>query len=92
MSMQSLEREILAEAKEVTGNKKLKLKDTMEWSPNRQKRRPKMFWRIVRPLVALIGACLFPIAILAVPISILVGEIKEINAWIDKQMKKDLED
>jgi len=30
--MQSLEREILAEAKEITGNKKLKMKDIMEWS------------------------------------------------------------
>jgi len=30
--MQSLEREILAEAKEVTGNKRLKIKDLMEWS------------------------------------------------------------
>ena len=32
MSMQSLEREILAEAKEVTSNKKLRMKDIMEWS------------------------------------------------------------
>ena len=32
MSMQSLEREILREAKEVTGNKKLRMKDIMEWS------------------------------------------------------------
>lgn len=32
MSMQSLEREILAEAKKVTGNKKLRMKDIMEWS------------------------------------------------------------
>lgn len=32
MSMQSLEREVLAEAKEVTGNKKLRMKDIMEWS------------------------------------------------------------
>ena len=32
MSMQSLEREILAEAKEVVGNKKLRMKDIMEWS------------------------------------------------------------
>lgn len=31
MSMQSLERAILAEAKIVTGNKKLKMKDIMEW-------------------------------------------------------------
>lgn len=30
--MQSLEREILTEAKEVTGNKKLRMKDIMEWS------------------------------------------------------------
>ena len=32
MSMQSLEKAILAEAKEVTGNKKLRMKDIMEWS------------------------------------------------------------
>ena len=32
MSMQSLKRAILAEAKEVTGNKKLRMKDIMEWS------------------------------------------------------------
>jgi len=32
MSEQSLERAVLAEAKEVTGNKKLKMKDIMEWS------------------------------------------------------------
>ena len=31
MSMRSLESEILAEAKTVTGNKKLRLKDIMEW-------------------------------------------------------------
>lgn len=32
MSMQSLERAILVEAKEVTGNKKLRMKDIIEWS------------------------------------------------------------
>lgn len=32
MSMQSLERAILAEAKKITGNKKLRMKDIMEWS------------------------------------------------------------
>ena len=32
MSMQSLERAILAEAKEVTRNPKLRMKDIMEWS------------------------------------------------------------
>jgi len=32
MSMQSLERAILVEAKEVTGNKKLRMKDIMEWT------------------------------------------------------------
>lgn len=32
MSMQSLERAILAEAKEVVGNKKLRMKDILEWS------------------------------------------------------------
>ena len=32
MSMQSLERVILAEAKEVTGIKKLRMKDIMKWS------------------------------------------------------------
>lgn len=32
MSMQSLERAILIEAKEVIGNKKLRMKDIMEWS------------------------------------------------------------
>ena len=31
MSMQSLERAVLAEAKKVTGNKKLRMKDIMEW-------------------------------------------------------------
>jgi len=32
MSIQSLERAILIEAKEVTRNKKLRMKDIMEWS------------------------------------------------------------
>lgn len=32
MSMQSLERAVLAEAKEVTSNKKLRMKDIVEWS------------------------------------------------------------
>ena len=32
MSMASLEREIWAELKKVTGNNKLKIKDIMEWS------------------------------------------------------------
>ncbi len=32
MGMPELEREILAEAKTVTGNSKLKMKDIMEWS------------------------------------------------------------
>ena len=32
MGMQSLKRAILAEARIVTGNKKLKMKDIMEWS------------------------------------------------------------
>lgn len=31
MSMQGLERAILREAKEITGNKKLKMKDIVEW-------------------------------------------------------------
>ena len=31
MSTQSLEREVLEEAKIVTGNKKLRMKDIMEW-------------------------------------------------------------
>lgn len=32
MSMKTLERAILTEAQKVTGNKKLKMKDIMEWS------------------------------------------------------------
>jgi len=32
MTMASLEREILAEAKIIVGNKKLRMKDIMEWS------------------------------------------------------------
>ena len=32
MSMATLEREILAEAKEVTGKKNLRMKDILEWS------------------------------------------------------------
>lgn len=40
MSMQSLEREVLAEAKEVTGNKKLRMKDIMEWSTGEIKAQP----------------------------------------------------
>ncbi len=32
MSMQTLERAVLAEARTVTGNKKLRMKDIMEWS------------------------------------------------------------
>lgn len=32
MGMREMEREILAEAIKVTGNKKLKMKDIMEWS------------------------------------------------------------
>ena len=32
MGMKELEREILAEARTVTGNEKLKMKDIMEWS------------------------------------------------------------
>ena len=32
MSMQTLEKAVLAEARIVTGNKKLKTKDIMEWS------------------------------------------------------------
>ena len=32
MSMRDFEREILAEAKSVTGNKKLRMKDICEWS------------------------------------------------------------
>ncbi len=32
MSIQSLEQEILVEAREITGNKKLRTKDIMEWS------------------------------------------------------------
>ena len=39
--MQSLEREILAEAKEVTGNKKLRMKDIMEWSTGKVKEFPE---------------------------------------------------
>jgi hypothetical protein len=35
--MQSLERKILAELKEVSGNKKLRLKDIMEWSTGKVK-------------------------------------------------------
>ncbi len=38
--MQSLEREILVEAKEVTGNKKLRTKDIMEWSTGEIKAQP----------------------------------------------------
>ena len=40
MSMQSLSREVLAEAKEVTGNKKLRMKDIMEWSTGEVKAQP----------------------------------------------------
>lgn len=32
MSMRSLEKAVLEEAKEITGNKNLKMKDIMEWS------------------------------------------------------------
>ncbi len=32
MSIQSLERAVLAEAKKVTGNNKLRMKDILEWS------------------------------------------------------------
>lgn len=41
MGLQSLEREILAEAKEVTGNKKLRMKDIMEWSTSKVKEFPE---------------------------------------------------
>jgi len=37
MSMKELEAAILAEAKEITGNKKLRLKDLMEWSSGKVK-------------------------------------------------------
>lgn len=37
MGRRELEREILAEAKEVTGNKKLKMKNIMEWSTGKVK-------------------------------------------------------
>lgn len=37
MSMVSLERAILAEAKKVTGNSKLRMKDIMEWSTGKIK-------------------------------------------------------
>lgn len=40
MSMQSLEKAILAEAKTVVGNKKLKMKDIMEWSTGEVKPEP----------------------------------------------------
>lgn len=46
MSTQSLERAILAEAKEVTGNKKLRMKDIMEWSTGEIKAQAdeKLYW------------------------------------------------
>ncbi len=37
MGIQSLEQEVLAEAKIVTGNKKLRMKDIMEWSTSKIK-------------------------------------------------------
>ena len=40
MSMKSLETAILAEAKTVTGNKKLRMKDIMEWSTGEVKPEP----------------------------------------------------
>lgn len=40
MSMASLERAIIEEAKIVTGNKKLRLKDLMEWSSGEIKPEP----------------------------------------------------
>ena len=41
MTMQTLERAILAEAKKVTGNQKLKMKDIMEWSSGEIKEFPE---------------------------------------------------
>lgn len=40
MSMKTLEREILAELKTITGNNKLKMKDIMEWSTGEIKALP----------------------------------------------------
>ena len=40
MSMKTLERDILAEAKIVTGNKKLRMKDILEWSTGPLKKLP----------------------------------------------------
>lgn len=40
MSMQTLEREILVESKNVTGNKKLRMKDILEWSSGPIKKQP----------------------------------------------------
>jgi len=37
MGIRDLERAILAEAKNVTGNKKLRMKDIMEWSTGKVK-------------------------------------------------------
>ena len=37
MSMATLEREILLELKEVSGNKKIKMKDVMEWATSEVK-------------------------------------------------------
>lgn len=37
MGMKQLEAAVLAEAKEVTGNKKLRMKDIMEWSTSEVK-------------------------------------------------------
>ena len=46
MSIQSFKRAILAEAKIVTGNKKLRMKDIMEWSTGKvkQKSREKLYF------------------------------------------------
>lgn len=40
MSMKSLEKAILVEARKITGNKKLKMKDIMEWSTGEVKEFP----------------------------------------------------
>ena len=53
MSMRDFEREILAEAKSVTGNKKLRMKDILEWTTGEIK--PRDDEKIIRLPTALVG-------------------------------------
>lgn len=47
MSMASLEREILAEARKVTGNKKLRMKNIVEWSTGKiEAQAGERLWRL----------------------------------------------